>query len=60
MRLLLGCVLLALPSVVASQSLQATPQRTLIRTGRLIDGRSEAARPNMGILVEKNLIRAVG
>jgi imidazolonepropionase-like amidohydrolase len=36
------------------------PARVLIKAGRLIDGRSDQAQANMGILIEGNRIKAVG
>jgi imidazolonepropionase-like amidohydrolase len=38
----------------------ATAQQILIKAGRLVDGRSAIAQPNVGILIEGERIRAVG
>ena len=54
---LLGIVALVLPVALAAQ---APPARTLIKAGRLIDGRSDAVQQNAGILVEGDRIRLVG
>jgi hypothetical protein len=63
MRLLPESVLLALlalSSLAASQTPQVNTESSVFRAGRLIDSRSDAVRPNMGILVENGLIRAGG
>ena len=58
-RLGLLAVLL-LPVHLTAQNPPATPTRTLIKAGRLIDGRSDQAQANVGILIEGNRIKAVG
>src|SRR5438046_1469473 len=53
-------------AVVAASTLaaQATPapraQPTLIKAGRLIDGRTDQVQTNVGILIDGDRIRAVG
>src|SRR5437667_7720330 len=49
--------LILLPAVHAQT---APAQQILIKAGRLIDGRSAIAQPNVGILIEGERIRAVG
>ncbi len=44
----------------AQNSSAASPARVLIKAGRLIDGLTDQARPNMGILIEGDRITAVG
>jgi len=39
---------------------QTPPQQTLIKAGRLVDGRSQQVQTNVGILIEGERIRAVG
>jgi imidazolonepropionase-like amidohydrolase len=39
---------------------QTPPQQVLIKAGRLVDGRSANAQPNVGILISGERIRAVG
>jgi len=55
--------LIVLPAVHA-QTAPAAPaasaQQILIKAGRLVDGRSAIAQPNVGILIEGERIRAVG
>ena len=65
MRRLLAALLalLALPAALAAQGAPAPApplQQILIKAGRLIDGRGDAALPNMGILIEGERIKAVG
>jgi imidazolonepropionase-like amidohydrolase len=57
-RLLLLLAVLAGP--LAAQGPAPTPKLTLIKAGRLIDGRSAQAQTNVGILIEGERIRAVG
>src|SRR5467141_3899833 len=53
--------LLALPAALAAQGAPAQPPpQILIKAGRLIDGRSDAALSNAGILIEGERIKAVG
>src|SRR2546427_1740643 len=49
--------LILLPAVHAQT---APAQQILIKAGRLVDGRSATAQPNVGILIEGERIRAVG
>src|SRR5260370_4333936 len=49
--------LVLLPTVHAQT---APAQQILIKAGRLVDGRSATAQPNVGILIEGERIRAVG
>jgi imidazolonepropionase-like amidohydrolase len=54
-------VTLALPATVQTQaSRPPQPAPVLIKAGRLIDGRAEAARTGMAILVDGERIKAVG
>jgi len=54
-------VTLALGTPLAAQAPGATPpQAILVKAGRLIDGRSEAPRSAVGILIEGDRIKAVG
>ena len=46
--------------LVASALVLQTPQQTLIKAGRLVDGRSQQVQTNVGILVEGERIKAVG
>ncbi|HEX9705313.1 MAG TPA: amidohydrolase family protein, partial [Gemmatimonadales bacterium] len=59
MRPLLTLVSLALPATIAAQT-APPPARTLIKAGRLIDGRAEAVQQGVGILIEGDRIRLVG
>src|SRR5712664_2413220 len=53
--------LLALPAALAAQGAPAQPPpQILIKAGRLIAGRSDAALSNAGILIEGERIKAVG
>jgi len=55
--------LIVLPAVhaqTAPTAPAAPAQQILIKAGRLIDGRSAIAQPNVGILIEGERIRAVG
>lgn len=58
MRRLIGLLSLALPIVLAAA--QTPSPRTLIKAGRVIDGRADAIQQNVGILIEGDRIRAVG
>src|SRR5712691_6377243 len=54
---------IAILSIAAAAILAAqapAPQQVLIKAGRLVDGRSATAQPNVGILIEGERIRAVG
>src|SRR5216110_2920674 len=54
-------VTLALGTPLAAQAPGATPpQAILVKAGRLIDGRTEAPRSAVGILIEGDRIKAVG
>src|SRR5713101_1012503 len=53
--MLLLVALVALPAASAQ-----TLQMVLIKAGRLVDGRSAIAQPNVGILIEGERIKAVG
>ncbi len=57
-----GVLLIALlvPTGLFAQSPPPSPQRLLIKAGRLIDGRADQAQANMAILIEGNRIKAVG
>ena len=61
--LIMGCLV---PVVLAAQAAPTPaappgqPSQILIKAGRLIDGRSDQAQPNVGILVEGERIKAVG
>jgi imidazolonepropionase-like amidohydrolase len=46
--------------LAAQTPAQATPSQTLIKAGRLVDGRSNSVQTNVGILIEGERIRAVG
>jgi imidazolonepropionase-like amidohydrolase len=48
------------PLSLAAQNPPAAPTRVLIKAGRLIDGRSDQAQANVGILIEGTRIKAVG
>ena len=55
--------LIVLPAVhaqTAAAAPAASAQQILIKAGRLVDGRSAIAQPNVGILIEGERIRAVG
>jgi len=56
---LLTAVLTLVPAALTARA-QTAPQRVLIKAGRLIDGRSDQARSNVGILIEGRRITAVG
>src|SRR5216683_2096503 len=62
--LALLCTGLVLLPPVHAQTAPAAPaapaQQILIKAGRLVDGRSAIAQPNVGILIEGERIRAVG
>src|SRR5256714_14894671 len=51
-----------LVTLAATSAVPASPQASqiLIKAGRLIDGRSDAARSNVGILIAGDRIKAVG
>src|SRR5207302_9547713 len=54
-------VILALRTPLAAQTPQApAPPPILVKAGRLIDGRSDVARSNVGILIAGDRIKAVG
>jgi imidazolonepropionase-like amidohydrolase len=46
--------------ITAQAASSAQPQLVLIKAGRLIDGRSQQVQSNVGILVERERIKAVG
>ena len=56
----LSLLLAVLAGPLAAQGPAPTPKLTLIKAGRLIDGRSAQAQTNVGILIEGERIRAVG
>jgi imidazolonepropionase-like amidohydrolase len=58
-RVVLPIALLLFAGGLAAQN-PPSPQRILIKAGRLIDGLTDQARPNMGILVAGDRITAVG
>src|SRR2546430_2066368 len=63
MRMPLGlAVTVALTTPLPAQAPRAVsvPAPVLIKAGRLIDGRSDAAQSNVGIVVEGERIKAVG
>src|SRR5213076_1549701 len=63
MRMPLGlAVTVALTTPLPAQAPRAAsvPAPVLIKAGRLIDGRSDAAQSNVGIVVEGERIKAVG
>jgi len=66
-RLMRGLLLSLCATIVTSATPPPTPAQTakpsatrLIKVGRLIDGRSNQAAPNVGILVEGERIKALG
>ncbi len=59
-RLSLLLAVLAGPLGAQGQPPATPPKLTLIKAGRLIDGRSAQAQTNVGILIEGERIRAVG
>ena len=60
MRRVVLLIALLGPARLAAQAPPASQQRILIKAGRLIDGLSDQARPDMGILVVGDRITAVG
>ena len=59
-RLVLLLGLLTEPGLGAQAPPPAAPQRLLIKAGRLVDGRADQARTNVGILVVGERVTAVG
>ena len=60
-RLAILSVPLALSATLAAQTPRpGQPEAILIKAGRLIDGRSDAPQPSVGILVEGERIKTVG
>jgi imidazolonepropionase-like amidohydrolase len=55
-----GFILLLVGLVALPAAYAQTPQVVLIKAGRLVDGRSATAQPNVGILIEGERIKAVG
>ena len=53
-------LLVAGVAVLPVAAAQTPPQQVLIKAGRLVDGRSANAQPNVGILISGERIRAVG
>jgi imidazolonepropionase-like amidohydrolase len=58
--LLLCATLLTSPTPAQTPAPAAKPPTRLIKAGRLIDGRSNQAAPNVGILIEGERIKALG
>jgi imidazolonepropionase-like amidohydrolase len=59
-RLVLCFGLLVTAGLAAQNPPAPPPARVFIKAGRLIDGRADEARPNVGILIEGQRIKAVG
>ncbi len=56
----LNVAVLSIATFAAPLAGQTPPQQTLIKAGRLVDGRSQQVLTNVGILVEGERIKAVG